>query len=66
MRSKEVFEMSNEELNSKLVELKAELLGLRFAKATGQLENTASLSIAKKSIAKIKTVLRQRQIQAQE
>lgn len=45
-------DMSVEELQAKVVSLKQELFNLRFQKATGRLENTASISIARKNIAR--------------
>lgn len=48
-----------QDLVAKLGELKAELFNLRFQLATGQLENTARIKEVRKSIARIKTVLRE-------
>lgn len=62
MKTKELHELTVEELNTKLKELKEELFNLRFRHAIGQLENPASLSNCKKDIAKIKTILREREI----
>jgi len=62
MKAKQVHEMTNDELNAKLVELKAELFKLRFNHATGQLGNANLLSTNKRDIARIKTVLREREI----
>ena len=64
MKTKELKELTVDELNTKLKELKEELFNLRFRHAIGQLENSASLSICKKDIAKIKTILREREIKA--
>ena len=50
------------ELNTDLNDKKSELFNLRFQKATGQLENTAAIRECKKSIARVKTVIRQRQL----
>lgn len=55
-------EMKDDELNMKLVELKQELFNLRFSHATGQLNNPKQLTKCRKDIARVKTVLRQRQI----
>jgi large subunit ribosomal protein L29 len=49
-----------------LAEAKDELFKLRFRNATGQLENTAALGAARKRIARINTILRQREIAAAE
>lgn len=59
MKVKEVRELTPEELHAKEKELKQELFNLRFQAATGQLENTARVSEVRKSIARIKTVLRE-------
>ncbi|MBE5757131.1 MAG: 50S ribosomal protein L29 [Clostridiales bacterium] len=64
MKAKELHELSNEELNVKLGELKEELFNLRFRHATGQLENPVSLRTCKKDIARIQTILRQRELKA--
>ena len=50
------------ELNTDLNDRKSELFNLRFQKATGQLENTAAIRECKKSIARVQTVIRQRQL----
>lgn len=57
MKAKEVREMTVEELNKKLDDLKVELFNLRFQLAVNQLENTARIGEVKKDIARIKTVL---------
>ena len=62
MKTKEELKALNaktvEELTAALKEKKSELLNLRFQQAVGQLENTASLSECKKSIARINTIIR--------
>ena len=60
MKAKELFDMTNKELEVKLDSLKQELFNLRFKHATGQLENANQLNVIKKDIARVKTVLRQR------
>ena len=52
---------TNEELDTELNEKKKELFNLRFQLATGQLQNTAAIRACKKDIARIKTVLSQRE-----
>lgn len=52
-------EMTPEELNNKVKELKTELFNLRFQLATGQLENTMAITNVKHDIARCKTILRQ-------
>ena len=64
MKAQEIHNMTNEELAKKLGDLKEELFNLRFRHAIGQLENPASIKTCKKDIAKVKTILRQREIAA--
>ncbi len=60
MTMNEIKEMSVEEINTKIVELKKELLALRFQLATGSLENTAEFKMKKKEIARLNTALNQK------
>ena len=60
MNVKEVRDLSNEELEKEITSLKEELYGLRFAQATGSLENPARIRDIKKTIARIKTVITER------
>jgi large subunit ribosomal protein L29 len=62
LRVQEVRELPDEELVTRLDEVKEELFNLRFQNATGQLENYKRLGILKKDIAKIETVLREREL----
>ncbi|MCL2857833.1 MAG: 50S ribosomal protein L29 [Oscillospiraceae bacterium] len=62
MRASEIRELSAPELNEKLSDLKAELFNLRFQHAINQLDNPMRLVQVKKDIARVKTVLRQRQL----
>ena len=64
MKAKELHELTVDELNTKLKELKEELFNLRFRHAIGQLENPAALNACRKNIAKVKTVIRERELQA--
>ena len=50
------------ELDTDLKAKKSELLNLRFQLATGQLENTAAINECKKAIARVKTIMRQREL----
>ena len=50
------------ELNDKLKELKSELFNLRFQNATGQLQNPMQIGLCKKDIARVKTLLREREL----
>ena len=62
MKTKELHVLTVDELNTKLKELTEELFNLRFRHAIGQLENPASLKTVKKDIAKVKTILREREL----
>ena len=62
MKGKQVWEMTDKELADKLAELKSELFFLRFKKATNQLTNPKILAETRRDIARIKTVIRQREI----
>lgn len=61
MKSKEVRELSVEQLNAKLGELKKDLFNLRLQHATNQLDNPMKIGDVKRDIARVKTVLRERQ-----
>lgn len=54
--------LSDIELNQKLHETYQELMNLRFRKATKQLDNTSRVRTVRREIAKIKTVMRERQL----
>ena len=64
MKASEIRELSNAELNEKLTALKAELFNLRFQHAINQLDNPHVISDTKKDIARVMTVLRQKQSDA--
>ncbi|ADB48273.1 50S ribosomal protein L29 [Acidaminococcus fermentans] len=64
MKTNEIREMSVEELETKLAGLKDELFNLRFQMATGQLDNPMKIREVKKSIAQIKTIQREREVNA--
>lgn len=63
MKPAELRELNYRELNEKLSESKEELFNLRFQLATNQLDNTARLKAVKKTVARIRTILRQREIE---
>ena len=65
MKAETLRELSTEELNKKVIDLKEELFNLRFQMATGQLENPMQLKQVEKDIARAKTVIREREIAAQ-
>ena len=62
MKASEIREMSSEELQTKLTELKEELFNLRFQLAVNQLENSSRIGAVKKDIARGSTILRQREL----
>ena len=62
MNIKKIHEMNDQELVNKLSELKKELFNLRMSHATGQLANPTSLRNCKRDIAKVKTILREREL----
>lgn len=67
MKAKEFKELQSltvAELNVKLAELKEELFNLRFRHAMGQLENPVSMRNVKKDIARVQTVIRQKELKA--
>jgi large subunit ribosomal protein L29 len=64
MKASEIRELSNEDLNAKLKDARAELFNLRFQMATSQLDNTARVKQVKKDIARILTEMRAREISA--
>ncbi|MED9970881.1 MAG: 50S ribosomal protein L29 [Ruminococcus sp.] len=62
MKASELRELTGEELQTKLTELKEELFNLRFQLAVNQLENSNRIGAVKKDIARVSTVLRQREL----
>lgn len=63
MKANEIRKMSSEDLNKKVNELKNELFNLRFRLATGQLDNPSSIKSVKRDIAKVKTIIRERELE---
>ncbi len=59
---KEIRDLSTEDLNQEVEDLKEELFNLRFQQAVGQLDDTARLRTVKKTIARIKTVINERSL----
>lgn len=59
----ELKELSTEEIREKLEETKEELFNLRFQHATGQLDNYRRLRELRKDVARVKTLLRERELQ---
>ncbi len=62
MKIKEIREKSNTELLQEIASLKEELFNLRFQQATGQLETPSRMKEIKKTIARIKTVITEREL----
>lgn len=62
MKVQEIRNLSDGELEKKLADLKEELFNLRFQMATGQLDNVMRIREVKRSIARVKTIQRQREL----
>lgn len=63
MKAKEIRDLTTAEITQKEKSLKEELFNLRFQLATGQLENTARIREVRKAIARLKTVVRERELE---
>ena len=64
MKINEIKDLTNDELNQKLEELKKELFNLRFQHATNQLDNPAQIAQVKRDIARVMTIQREKQLAA--
>lgn len=64
MKIKEIRQMNDSDLQVKLKDLKVELFNLRFQLATGQLENPMRIGGIRKDIARVKTIIRERELNA--
>lgn len=62
----ELRDLNDTELLERLGETKQELFNLRFQRATGQLQNSARIAVVKRDVARILTILREREIDAAE
>ena len=62
MTNKEIRELSNEEILSKIKDAKEELFNLRFQQATGSLEKPSRITELRKLVARMKTILREREL----
>lgn len=62
MKIKDIRNLSGDELNKKVSELKNELFNLRFQLATGQLDSPSTIKSVKKDIARVKTIQREREL----
>ena len=65
MKANEIKDMTVDELNSKLAELKQELFNLRFQHAVNLMENPKRLQAVKKDIARVKTFIRKQESNVQ-
>jgi large subunit ribosomal protein L29 len=61
MKASEIRDLEPAELAKRVAELRKEVFGLRFANATGELDDTAGLGRAKRELARVLTVARQRE-----
>ena len=61
MKAKEIRNLSVEDLNNKLNDLKKDLFMLRMQHATNQLDNPLQIAAVKKDIARIKTIIREKE-----
>ena len=62
MTNKEIRELTDEQLLSKIEEAKEELFNLRFKQATGSLEKPSRITELRKLVARMKTILREREL----
>ena len=62
MKASELRTLSQAELDAKLLELKKELFNLRFQQAINQLDNPMRISAVKKDIARVKTIIREKEL----
>ena len=63
MELKKMREMSEVELNAELVKMKKDLFNLRFQHVTGQLENPVKMRDTKRDIARVKTIMREKELE---
>ena len=62
MKNSEIKKLTNEEITKKIDEYKEELFNLRFSQATGSLEKPARIKELRKLVARMKTILREREL----
>jgi large subunit ribosomal protein L29 len=62
MKVKEIRELTTEEINARIKESKEELFNLRFQQATGNLEKPSRIKDLRHTVARLKTVLREREL----
>ena len=63
MKTNEIRKLSTEEINKKIAESKEELFNLRMKQATGNLENPGRIKELRKTVARLKKILREREIE---
>ena len=63
MKNAEIRKLTTEEINKKIVETKEELFNLRMKQATGNLENPSRIRELRKTVARLKTILRERELE---
>ena len=66
MKASEVRELSADEMRRKVDELEEELFNLKFQLEIGQLENSAKLKQTKRDIARVRTIIRQRELEPEQ
>ena len=66
MNNKEIRDLTNEEITKKIEEYKEELFNLRFSQATGNLEKPSRIRELRKLVARMKTILRERELEVKE
>ena len=65
MKANEIRNLTAEELNAKLLDLKKDLFMLRMQHATNQLDNPLKIQTVKKDIARVKTIIRERELRTE-
>ena len=63
MKTNEIRKLSTEEINKKIAQSKEELFNLRMKQATGTLENPMRIRELRKTVARLKTILRERELE---
>ena len=66
VKNSEIRELNNEEITKKIDECKEELFNLRFSQATGNLEKPSRIKELRKLVARMKTILRERELGMEE
>ena len=62
MKNSEIRELTNEQISKKIDELKEELFNLKLSQATGNLEKPSRIKELRKAVARMKTILREREL----